>query len=295
MEHIDDFPLTRINNSLYMQFMDDVDSTIQRYTAATLKISTRYKEFQEKRVKLDAAYKLQMKNNLTVLLTDKDKERKDRLRCFLLHVEADKYNVDPEKRESSRLITNRIESYGDIIRASRRSATAKIKDAGKALQEEPLKSEVTKIGQTENVAAFVAANEEYRIMSLERSEDKKSAIKKAMLSARDEMDDVYRNIIMVINSQVTLKALMDAEEEEDPEEQYPSVQAEVSDNPLEDFVKSMNMLISEYRTEAEKTGSSADSDDNQTDTPSGEETDEEPEENPGEEQPTEPDDRPVVQ
>lgn len=295
MELIDDFPLTRINNSLYVQFMDDVDTTIQRVTPEALKITIRYAEFQAKRQKLDDAYQLQMKSNLTILLVDKDKERKDRLRCFLLHVEAEKYNADPTKRESSRLITNRIDSYGDIIKASRRSVTAKIKDAGKVLQSEPLATEVKNIGQTENVAIFMQANEEYRTMSLERSEIRKTAVKKAMLTARDEMDNVYRQIVLVINSQVTLKALMDAEESDDPNEDFPSVQANTLENPLEDFVKSINILIKEYREEADKIGSSDDSSDQPSETPETETPEENPEENPEEEQPTEPDDRPVVQ
>ena len=156
MELIEDIGLTRLSNSLYMQFMDDVDEAIRDTTPEVLKIKNLYGDFSALLEKLDESYQLQKRNNITATLDEKDKIRKDRLHCFLLHVEADQYNEDPTKRESSRVITNRMDSYGNILRASRRNVTAKMKDAGQALQAEPLAEEVENIGQTDNVAAFIA-------------------------------------------------------------------------------------------------------------------------------------------
>ena len=309
MELIEDIGLTRLSNSLYMQFMDDVDEAIRDTTPEVLKIKNLYGDFSALLEKLDESYQLQKRNNITATLDEKDKIRKDRLRCFLLHVEADQYNEDPTKRESSRVITNRMDSYGNILRASRRNVTAKMKDAGQALQAEPLAEEVENIGQTDNVAAFIAANEAYHTLSLERTEERKQLVIKAMLSNRNEMDDVYRKIVSVVNSQVTLNALMDEDTGSGSEPGLPEVQAEGTDNPLVEFVKTINALIKETREEAERTGSTDETPTEPTEEPDGEEkpTDEptetpdeeqpteEPEENPGEEQPTEPDDRPVVQ
>ena len=137
----------------------------------------------------------------------------------------------------------------------------------------------------------------------------KQLVIKAMLSNRNEMDDVYRKIVSVVNSQVTLNALMDEDTGSGSEPGLPEVQAEGTDNPLVEFVKTINALIKETREEAERTGSTDETPTEPTEEPDGEEkpTDEptetpdeeqpteEPEENPGEEQPTEPDDRPVVQ
>lgn len=296
MELIEDIGLTRLSNSLYMQFMDDVDEAIRDTTPEVLKIKNLYGDFSALLEKLDESYQLQKRNNITATLDEKDKIRKDRLRCFLLHVEADQYNEDPTKRESSRVITNRMDSYGNILRASRRNVTARMKDAGQALQAEPLAEEVENIGQTDNVAAFIAANEAYHTLSLERTEERKQLVIKAMLSNRNEMDDVYRKIVSVVNSQVTLNALMDEDTGSGSEPGLPEVQAEGTDNPLVEFVKTINALIKETREEAERTGSTDKTPTEPTEEPDGEEkpTDE-PTETPDEEQPTEPDDRPVVQ
>lgn len=247
MELIEDIGLTRLSNSLYMQFMDDVDEAIRDTTPEVLKIKNLYGDFSALLEKLDESYQLQKRNNITATLDEKDKIRKDRLRCFLLHVEADQYNEDPTKRESSRVITNRMDSYGNILRASRRNVTAKMKDAGQALQAEPLAEEVENIGQTDNVAAFIAANEAYHTLSLERTEERKQLVIKAMLSNRNEMDDVYRKIVSVVNSQVTLNALMDEDTGSGSEPGLPEVQAEGTDNPLVEFVKTINALIKETR------------------------------------------------
>ena len=102
MELIEDIGLTRLSNSLYMQFMDDVDEAIRDTTPEVLKIKNLYGDFSALLEKLDESYQLQKRNNITATLDEKDKIRKDRLRCFLLHVEADQYNEDPTKRESSR-------------------------------------------------------------------------------------------------------------------------------------------------------------------------------------------------
>ena len=111
------------------------------------------------------------------------------------------------------------------------------------------------------------------------------------------------------SSQALATALMDEDTGSGSEPGLPEVQAEGTDNPLVEFVKTINALIKETREEAERTGSTDETPTEPTEEPDGEEkpTDEptetpdeeqpteEPEENPGEEQPTEPDDRPVVQ
>ena len=316
MEVIEDFRVAGLPNSLYAQYMTETDVRIKNATPEALRILKSYEPFKMALDHLNKVYKQQRKNNLTNLLIEKDKERDDRYRCLYGHAKADLCNGDPDIRQSAQRVVNKMESYGDVIRASRRSQSADMTDMGEALSTEPLSADIEKMGQTANLNQMIAANNAYIELNRERSEGKKSIVVNATKNAREELDDKYRIVVSAINAQVMMNAYVDEKTQED-EPSLPEVQAaQTTAEVLADFVRSMNVLIKEFKTEAEQLGSDKnpddstptpetpdkeEEDDTTTETPEnpdeGEgETPETPSEGEGEtETPEEPDDRPVVQ
>lgn len=314
MELIEEFRVAGLPNSLYVQYMTEVDVRITEATPEALRIPTRYELYKTALNTLNAAYKRQVKNNLTESLEEKDKERDDDYRCFYAHAKADLYNHDPEMRKSAKRIVNKIESYGNLAKSSRRSQSADMTNLGKALSTEPLSADVEKIGQTTNLNNMIAANNAYIELDRERSASKKSIVLNATREAREALDEQYRIVVSAINAQVMMNAYVDEatqpSEPGQPEVQAAQTQAEI----LADFIRSMNVLIEEYKTEDNQLGSdkkpdgtetpepTPDKDDEDTTTP---ETPENPDEGKGEtpetpgegggEETEEPDDRPVVQ
>ena len=185
---------------------------------------------------------------------------------------------------------------------------------GKALSTEPLSADVEKIGQTTNLNNMIAANNAYIELDRERSASKKSIVLNATREAREALDEQYRIVVSAINAQVMMNAYVDEKTQED-EPSLPEVQAaQTTAEVLADFVRSMNVLIKEFKTEAEQLGSDKNPDDSTPtpETPDKEEEDdtttetpENPDEGEGETPETpgegggegteEPDDRPVVQ
>ena len=292
MELIQDFRISSLTNALYVQFMAEVNTCIQEATPEALKIVKCYALFHTAFVNLNAVYKRQVKNNLTASLEEKDQERDNRYRCFFWHVKADLYNADPEIRACAQRIMNKIESYDDLLRLSRRAQSGDMTDMGEALSSEPLSADVEKIGQTTNLGNMITANKEYIELNSERSQDKKKIVVRATKDARAALDEQYHTIVSVINSQIMVNAYLDTDSEEEeeetpglPEVQTAMTQAEI----LADFVRQINVIIEEYKTEYNQTV------DKKPEEKPGE-TPETPSEGEGEtETPEEPDDRPVVQ
>lgn len=309
METVNEFRLQDLNNGLYVQFMTDVNELIKELTPKALKVSGCYSNYTAWLEKLNAAYIRQTKSNLTASLEAKDKERDNRYRCFLGHVKADLLNGDPTIRASAERVLNRIEASPNVLKSSRRKQSAEMTDMGQALSTEPLSTDVENIGQTDNLNRMIAANDEYIELSDERTESRKNIQLNAVKEAREGLDDAYRDIISMVNAQITYNTLLDASDLEDESEpDLPEVQAELkTTDVLTEFVSRLNAIIKEYIVESNRTSSGKKSEtsdkeeeeDKKPETPEegNEDTPETPEEGGEEtpETPEEPDDRPVVQ
>lgn len=289
MELIQDFRVSSLTNALYVQFMTEVNTCIQEATPEALKIVKCYAAFKTAFENLNAVYKQQSKNNLTASLEEKDKERDDRYRCFFWHVKADLYNADPEIRACARRIMNKIEDYDDVLRATRRAQSADMSDMGEAFSNEPLSADVEKIGQKTNLENMISANNEYIALNSERSQDKKKIVVNATKDARQKLDEQYHTVVSLINSQVMVNSLLDEDTSSEENTGRPEVQSGMTpDEVLADFVRRINVIIKEYKTESNQAGAdrtpeqSVEEEGDDTTTP----------ETPGTE---EPDDRPVVQ
>ena len=290
METIKEVRLTPFTNDLYVQFMTDVKAAIEKTTASALRISKCKTAFDEAFEQLDEAYQMQRKNNLTEALALKDQERDEYWRCLEKHIEADLYSSDPTKREGAKILTNKLESYGNLLILGRRAESERMQDMGQDLCISPWSDEIEKLGREADRDAMITANNEYMELDDQREEGQKGVVTNAVRDARLALDEAYRNLVAAVNAQVLYKSLVDADSgSSNPG--LPEVQSEELD-PLEDFVKSINRLIKSYKTTAEQSGSETKPEEGEGETPDTEEPDTE---TPGSETPEEPDDRPVVQ
>lgn len=286
METINDVRLTSFSNDLYSRYMRAVNEHIQRLTAEALKITKCYEAFSAARAQLDAAYIKQRKNNLTEALALKDQERDEYWRCLEKHIEADLYSSDPTKRAGAKILTNKLDSYGNLLTLGRRAESERMQDMGQDLCTSPWSDEIEKLGREADRDAMIKANNEYMELDDQREEGQKEVVTNAVRDARLALDEAYRNVVAAVNAQVIYKSFVDADSGSS-EPEYPEVQSETLD-PLEDFVKSINRLIKSYKTTAEQSGSETKPDEGDGEMP------ETPDEGDGEET-EEPDDRPVVQ
>lgn len=255
MEIIQEIRLRSLTNSLYAQFMADVDAQIERLTPKALKISKCYEAFTSGIAQFDQAYKQQAKNNLTEILIKQSGIRADCYRCFYGHIKADIYHEDEEIRDAAQRVLNWIRTFKNVLKTSRRVQSANLTELGERLTEEPLASDVELLGQTQNLQRMIAANEEYKAMSLGRTESRKDVVLNAVNDARAALDEAYRNIVGMVNSQVMFAELSDASDFEGSAADGPQLSALAAETGvLSDFVRSVNILIREYKTEMAQSG-----------------------------------------
>ncbi len=255
MEVIQEFRLRSLTNSLYAQFIADVDSQIQRLTPKALKITKCYEAFAAGIEQFDQVFKKQSKSNLTEILARQNGIRGEWYHCFCGHVRADIFHGDEEVRKAARRVLNWINCFKNMRRCSRRVQSANLTELGAKLTEEPLASDVELLGQTQNLQRMIAANEEYKAMSLGRTESRKDVVLNAVNDARAALDEAYRNIVGMVNSQVMFAELSDASDFEGSAADGPQLSALAAETGvLSDFVRSVNTLIREYKTEMAQSG-----------------------------------------
>ena len=181
------------------------------------------------------------KHPLTKELAILHENRKARLRCLKGHIWADLDNEDPEVREHARILRNKIDSYGNLMRASRRVLAANLNDMYRDMSVEPLRTHVEKLGQMANLNAIHAANTAFQNTLDERVDSKKQIIPNAFRDARIALDQAYRELVAAVNSQIIRNMLGDDVKVENIAE-------------LEDFAKIVNVLIKSYRTTMKQSG-----------------------------------------
>lgn len=264
MTIISEISLSAMKNSLYAQFMADVDNQIQRVTPAALKITKLYEVFSNGLAAFDSAYVAQRKDDRTAVLADLDKQRDESYRCIIGHAKADLLSCDAEKREKATVLLNRLNTYGAVHRLPNNEQSAALTDMGNVLKESPYVEIIEALALTDEVDGVVAINNQFINLSRTRTESKK-ALSIDTKEAREVLDPAYKNIISVVNSQITVNNLMD---EAEPEEDRPVVQSTEID-PLEDFALSLNAIIAEYKKKMNQSGSNS-SKDETPETPEGE-------------------------
>ncbi len=261
---INEISLSSMKNSLYAQFMADTDNQILRVTPAALKITRLYADFTAGRAAFDNAYVVQKKDDRTATLAEIDKQRNESYRCINGHAKADLLSFNAERREKAQILLNRMNAYGQIHRLPNNEKSAAITDLVNVVQETPYAEIVEELGYKDEFDGLNAINNQFINLSRTRTESKKSQ-NMATADARNMLDPAYRNIIQVVNSQISINNMMDPAE---PEEDEPIVQSAASD-PLEDFALSMNAIISEYKKKMNQSGSNSNKDE-QPDKPADE-------------------------
>mgnify|MGYP005914668477 CR=1 FL=1 len=252
VETIGTITLSAMKNALYSQFMADVDFQVQRVTPEALKIKKCYTAFTAGLERLDNSFVVQRKDNRTADLAAKDTTRDNDYRCTSGHISADIFNPNPDKQSAAQILRNKLDAYGYLPGMGNNEESAKMDDLCKDLQAPPLAELIEKLGLTAEVKAMKDANDAFIALSRERTESGKTLSTEETKAARAELDGAYRDMITVVNSQISLNALMDEEEEERPGE----LSVDPVD-PLTDFAQSINALIKEYKTKMAQSGSSS--------------------------------------
>lgn len=255
IQTIEEISLSPMPNGLYSQFMSDVDNQVIRVTPEALKIKKCYQTFSEARATLDEAFVKQQKDNRSAQLVDRDSLRDRIYRCVSGHAKADLLSSNPDKQAKAQIFINKLDAVGYLPGLGNNEESARMDDLGKDLKVSPMKEVVEALGLTAEVDAMIAANDAFIALSRERTEDKKT-VQLATKEARMVLDPAYRDMIAVVNSQITINALMD--EDSSGEDDRPVIES-LSDSrvldPLEDFALSINAIIREYKTKTAQSGS----------------------------------------
>lgn len=250
VETINAISLSKMKNALYAQFMADIDFQILRVTPEALKIKSCYSEFSAGRERLDKTFVTQRKDNRTAEMSFLDFRRNRCYSCALANISADLMNVIEEKQSAAQILRNKFDAYGYLPSLGYNEESAKMSDLCNELKVAPYAELIGKIGLTAEIKVMEEINEAFITLSRERTESSKSIITEEMKATRADLDDKYRNMINVINSQVTINALMDG----GGEEERPGELSNLSD-PLADIVQSINALVKEYKTKMAQSSS----------------------------------------
>ncbi|MEY8486807.1 DUF6261 family protein [uncultured Parabacteroides sp.] len=254
METIVTMDLKAMSNALFVQFMSDVDAQVQRVTPDALKVKKCYAAFTDARTEMDGVYLSQKKDNDTAKSDAKDIWRDEMFRCFSGHINAALFSYDPKNREYARVLRNKLNAYGNLTTLGNVAESAKMEDLGRDLLTSPWKEAVEALGLADERDAMILANKEFVELSRTRIEKRKLVLV-TMKSARENIGEAYRNLVTLINSQIMVQNLKD--EESGGEEDRPgelSVLVDTPEDPYTDFVRSLNVLIKDYKTRVAQSG-----------------------------------------
>jgi hypothetical protein len=221
---IDFFRTGVLQNGEYVSFMAETDLQIVDNGVEKMGIGGLYPLFKDGLTNVQRTYGVLPGNPLTEAKDNAEHHRDNRYMAFSISARNATYDSDPAISEAADRVLKVIDEIGNPIKLSDSKETAELLNLQTNLQ--PLAAEIELIGAGGRLTELVEANEEFIRLQDEWYKVGGEKPSGNMLTARRQLDPVYRNIVNCINSFTALNGPAN----------------------YESFIAAHNKLIAQYRT-----------------------------------------------
>jgi hypothetical protein len=191
-----------LSHALHLQFVSETKELITKFNPSALKIVSQYNDFCTKIEKEDLCYKVIRKSDLSEAKEDADQSRdaviagvNDAVRTAVRH-------FDPAVSEAAKRLKIVLDAYSTPKPLIRLPYDAETVSVANLLQEFEGKyhADVQSTGLTAWVAELHARNDKFDRLAKASNEQQAAKPPFRMKDARNETDDAYRKIVLVINA-----------------------------------------------------------------------------------------------
>jgi hypothetical protein len=194
--------IKRLSQSLHLQFVSEVKSLIEKFNSLVSKIASQYEVFRASVEKEDLCYKIIRKSDLS-----ETKEKADQARDAVITgvneaVRTALRHFDPSVSEAAKRLKIVLDAYNMPKTLTDLPYDAETVAVVNLLQEFDGKyaADVQTTGLTNWVAELRARNEAFDRLAKAYNEQQAAKPPFRMKDARNETDEAYRNIVLVINA-----------------------------------------------------------------------------------------------
>jgi hypothetical protein len=188
-------PFEALRDKTHVQFVDSLQTLIEAKGAGALGITALFNDLKSTFAKETAILEPRISSNITLLLIDKDKRRRDVYKGFLKTVEGSCRHYDPELQEAGTFIYAALKHHGAVYNLPYIDETAAIKDIVRELSTPANAALVTKLNFNGWVTYIEQVNNEFQDLLLQRTQEITDRPKGDMRTIRREVDSIMRKMV----------------------------------------------------------------------------------------------------
>lgn len=205
MNFIVNFPLTRLRNNDYFQYMTDVKGLVTQATPAALNVEEEAVAFDNSFTALDEAINVDQGSVFTEKIQGADLRRDYTWTALNGRVKATLYSPIPEEVEAAKHLERVFNLYGGIRYLSLKEQTAAATNLNNDLKKPKMAVHCQTIGITPWVLAHEAENTAVNDLQNQRDSEKANRNYTKAKEVRVAFDEVYNALVNRINAMVTLR------------------------------------------------------------------------------------------
>ena len=250
IKQINQFQLKYLRMAGFLEYVQQVQNIVKTYrdsgeagvSQLPAKVEAAYTPFIAGVAAMDQAYRLSRASDFTQQIADEDTRRDGLYLALKSQVQMyQKFTFDTEKKAAATLLWNIIKKYGVDVTENYSEESGKIQQMIQELEDNQQAVEnATALGLSSLITQLKTANEAVRTLMSQRNDERMLQEKAALAKARNEADEAYRDLILMLNA----AAAMD----DDP-------------TRFDEVIMQVNELIKYYRQYVLKSGKGSDDDD----------------------------------
>jgi hypothetical protein len=205
---IDSINSQHLTHALHLQFANETKSKIEKFGTATLKIVPQYETFCASIAKEDLCYKVIRKSDLSEAKENADQARDAVIKGINEAVRTALRHFDPVVTEAAKRLKIVMDTYNSPKPLTTLPYDAETAAIVNLLQE--LEGKYAVDVQTTGLTAWVAKlherNDTFDRLAKEYIEQQAAKPPYRMKDVRNETDDAYRKIVLVINALIVMES-----------------------------------------------------------------------------------------
>lgn len=185
--------LKLLRNAEYLQYVKDFTGIINLNNPEQLQIDARLSAFTTKITELESLYKKALASEKTRVILTLDERRDDAINGIYFFLLSYTYHYDSEKQQNAKLLLDSIALYGGgIARLNYQSETATLNNLLRDWEAKPaLADAIAFFGLGTWVAELKAANDEFSVQYLSRTQEYGDASPETIKQKREETNAAY--------------------------------------------------------------------------------------------------------
>ena len=210
IKQIKNFQLRVLRMAGFLEFVQQVKNIVTAFrdsgeagvSQLPEKVEAAYTPFVAGVERMDDAYKLSHASEFTKQIADEDTRRDSLYLALKNQVNMFKrFDFDTEKQAAATYLWNIMKKYGVDVDENYHEESVKLQQMLQELEADNVAGQhITALGITSLIAQLKTANEAVRTLLSQRNDERMMQEKAALANAREEADQTYRDLVLMINA-----------------------------------------------------------------------------------------------